>query len=179
LGEILTKEEAEAMFHCLAAGLKGFQTIHGNSIDSLMNRFLHHFKINESCLHDLDLIIFMKKERSTRRVLSVNEIIRSKNKNDKIYDSIFKYDPSSKTWKLLKSLYETKIITELKEHEDLPIEKFKSIIKIYKEIFEFISEINVLEKIEIIDLFHKISYYSFISVDSLNQFWDEWKKSGI
>ena len=39
LGEILIKEEAEAMFHCLAAGLKGFQTIHANSIGSLINRF--------------------------------------------------------------------------------------------------------------------------------------------
>jgi len=76
----------------------------------------------------------------------------------------------------LKSLYETKIITELKEHEDLPIDKFNSMIKIYKEIFEFISEINDLDKIEEVDLFHKISYYSFISVDSLNQFWCEWKK---
>ena len=176
LGEILTKEEAEAMFHCLAAGLKGFQTIHGNDIDSLMNRFLHHFKINESCLYDLDLIILMKKERNIRRVHSIYEIGECKSENDKYYDSIFKYNPSSKTWKLLKSLYETKIITKLKEHEDLPIDKFKSIIKIYIEIFEFISEINVLDKIELIDLFHKISYYSFISVDSLNQFWGKWKK---
>jgi len=177
LGEILTKEEAEAMFHCLAAGLKGFQTIHGNNIDSLMNRFLHHFKINESCLYDLDILILMKKERNVRRVLSIYEICKSN--SDKYYDSIFKYDPSSKTWKLLKSLYETKIITELKEHEDLPIDKFKSIIKIYKEIFEYISEINDLDKIELVDLFHKISYYSFISVDSLNHFWGEWKKRGI
>jgi len=174
LGEILTKEEAEAMFHCLAAGLKGFQTIHGNTIDSLINRFLHHFKINESCLYDLDLLILMKKERNVRRVLSIYEICESK--TGKYYDLIFKYDPSSKTWKQLKSLYETKIITELKEHEDLPIDKFNSMIKIYKEIFEFISEINDLDKIEEVDLFHKISYYSFISVDSLNQFWGEWKK---
>ncbi|GAG06926.1 unnamed protein product, partial [marine sediment metagenome] len=83
LGEILTKEEAEAMFHCLAAGLKGFQTIHGNDIDSLMNRFLHHFKINESCLYDLDLIILMKKERNIRRVHSIYEIGECKSENDK------------------------------------------------------------------------------------------------
>jgi len=179
LGEILTKEEAEAMFHCLAAGLKGFQTIHANSIDSLMNRFLHHFKINESCLYDLDLIILMEKEQNVRRVLSIYEIRKYKDEDNRYYDSIFKYDPSSKIWKQLKSLFETKTITELKKHEDLPMNKFKSIIKIYKEIFEFISEINVLNKIELIDLFHKISYYSFISIDSLNQFWGEWKKRGI
>jgi type IV secretory pathway ATPase VirB11/archaellum biosynthesis ATPase len=179
LGEILTKEEAEAMFHCLAAGLKGFQTIHGNNIDSLMNRFLYHFEINESCLFDLDLIILMNKEQNVRRVLSIYEIGRCKSENDKYYDLIFKYDPFSKTWELLKSLYETKIITEIKKYEDLPIDKFKSIIKIYQEIFEFISEINDVDKIELINLFHKISYFSFISVDSLNQFWGEWKKRGI
>ncbi|MFX0147020.1 MAG: ATPase, T2SS/T4P/T4SS family, partial [Candidatus Hodarchaeota archaeon] len=44
LGEILTKGEANAMFHCLAAGLRGFQTIHSNDLDSLINRFLFHFK---------------------------------------------------------------------------------------------------------------------------------------
>ncbi|MHA1932899.1 MAG: ATPase, T2SS/T4P/T4SS family, partial [Promethearchaeota archaeon] len=176
LGEILTKEESHAMFHCLAAGLKGFQTIHGSNIESLMNRFLHHFDINKSCLSDLDLIILMKKEQNQRRVLSISEINKGHIEGDKFYDSIFDYDPFSKTWKLSKSLYETNTIIEMKKNENLPKEKFMSIIKIYEEIFIFISEINLLDKFELIDLFHKISYHSFISVDSLNLFWAEWKK---
>ncbi len=176
LGEILTKEECEAMFHCLATGLKGFQTIHGSSIDSLINRFLYHFDISESCLYDLDLIILMKKEQNKRRILSISEVNKGNNEDDKFYYSIFTYDPISKTWKLSKSLYETKTITELKKNENLPMEKFTSIIKIYKEIFEFIAKINSLDTFELVDMFHKISFYSFISVDSLNQFWGEWKK---
>ncbi|MHA2282949.1 MAG: ATPase, T2SS/T4P/T4SS family [Promethearchaeota archaeon] len=176
LGEILTKEESEAMFHCLAAGLKGFQTIHGSNVDSLMNRFLHHFDINESCLNDLDLIILMKKEQYKRRILSISEVNKGHKKSDEYYDSIFNYDPLSKTWKLSKPLYETGIIIEFKKNENLPKEYFMSIIKIYKEIFEFLSEINLLDKFELIELFHKISYHSFISIDSLNQFWIEWKK---
>ncbi len=176
LGEILTKEESEAMFHCLAAGLKGFQTIHGNNIDSLINRFLYHFHIDKSCLSDLDLIILMKKDQNKRRILSISEVNKGNFKGDKYYDSIFNYDPYSKTWKLSKSLYETKIMNELKKNENLPKEKFTAIITIYKEIFEFITEINSLNKLKLIDLFHKISYHSFISIDSLNQFWAEWKK---
>jgi len=179
LGEILTKEESEAMFHCLAVGLKGFQTIHGNNIDSLMNRFLYHFDINESCLYDLDLIILMKKEQNKRRVLSISEVIKGNIEKDKYHDSIFNFDPFSKTWKKSKSLYETKTIKDLIKVENLPKEKFSSIVKIYQEIFEYITEINPLDKFELVDFFHKIAYHSFISVDSLNQFWGDWKKRGL
>ncbi len=176
LGEILTKEESEAMFHCLAAGLKGFQTIHASSIDSLINRFLYHFDINKSCLYDLDLLVLMKKEQNLRRVLSISEVNKENNEVDKYYDSIFNYIPLSETWKLSKSLYETKVITEFKKSENLSKEKFTSIINIYREIFEFLTEINSIDKYELIDLFHKISYLSFISVDAIHQFWGDWKK---
>lgn len=175
LGEILTKEEAEAMFHCLAAGLKGFQTVHSNNIESLINRFLYHFNINESCLSDLDLLILMKKEFNKRRIFSISEIKENKSKGNKFNDVIFQYDPLSKNWKLLKSLYETKVLTEITQYENLSKEKFNSFIEVYTEIFKFISKIERLGKIELINLFHKISYYSFISIESLNQFWNEWK----
>jgi len=175
LGEILTKEEAEAMFHCLAAGLKGFQTVHSNNIESLINRFLYHFNINESCLSDLDLLILMKKEFNKRRIFSISEIKENKSNGNKFNDVIFQYDPLSKNWKLLKSLYETKILTEIIQYENLSKEKFNSFIEVYTEIFKFISKIERLDKIELINLFHKLSYYSFISIESLNHFWNEWK----
>jgi flagellar protein FlaI len=176
LGEILTKEESEAMFHCLAAGLKGFQTIHGSNLDSLMNRFLYHFDINESCLYDLDLLILMKKEQNSRRVLSISEVNKSNLSGDKCYDSIFTYDPFSKTWELSKSLYETNTINKLTKNENLSKKKFTSLIRLYKEIFEFLTKMNSLDNFMLVDLFHKISYHSFISVDSLDEFWSEWKK---
>ncbi|MBD3211127.1 MAG: hypothetical protein GF311_00850, partial [Candidatus Lokiarchaeota archaeon] len=76
LGEILTKEECDAMFHCLSVGLRGFQTIHSNDINSLINRFLYHFQIEKSCLNDLDILILMKKDKNGRRkVVSINQII--------------------------------------------------------------------------------------------------------
>ena len=175
LGEILTKEEAEAMFHCLAAGLKGFQTIHANSIGSLINRFKYHFDINESCFSDLDLLILMKKEFNRRRIISVSEIIQTKSLDNMVDESIFRFDPLLKNWTLMKSLYETKVITEIRRYENLSKEKFSSYMDVYTDIFQFISKIDSFNQIDLINLFHKISYFSFISIESLIHFWEEWK----
>ncbi len=177
LGEILTKEEAKAMFHCLAAGLRGFQTIHSKNIDSLINRFLYHFKIDQSCLNDLDLIILMKKNFNERKVIGVFEVFRNIDVNNKFYYPLFKYNPESQKWALFKSLYETNVITELTDYENLPEDKFSSFINIYIEIFEFISKVDRIDNIELIDFFHKISYHSFKSIKSLVCYWNEWKKN--
>jgi type IV secretory pathway ATPase VirB11/archaellum biosynthesis ATPase len=176
LGEILTKEEAEAMFHCLAAGLRGFQTIHSNNIESLINRFLHHFKINKSCLDDLDLIVLMKKDGNQRKIISISEI-----GNDleiaKLYNNLFQYNPESKKWNLLIPLFETKIVDELRRYEDLSRENFSKIIKIYADIFTFISKIKKIDNYKLINFFHRISYNSFQSYDILKNFWNNWKKN--
>ena len=176
LGEILTKEEAEAMFHCLAAGLRGFQTIHSNNIDSLINRFVHHFKINKSCLNDLDLIILMKKDGNQRKIISISEI-GDNLKIEKLYNNIFQYNPESKKWNLLNPLFETKIVNELRRYEDLSRENFLFIIKIYNDIFTFISKINKVDNYKLINFFHRISYNSFQSYDILENFWNNWKKN--
>ncbi|TFG14545.1 MAG: hypothetical protein EU535_03220 [Promethearchaeota archaeon] len=176
LGEILTQEEAEAMFHCLAAGLRGFQTIHSNDIDSLINRFLYHFKIDLSCLNDLDLLLLMKKDFNKRRIISINEINLNKANNEKFYRSIFNYNPESLTWKNPISLYETNTIGKLKKYEDLGIEKFNKIINIYHDIFKVLSEMDKINVGELTSFFHKVSYYSMTSIDLLVDFWENWKK---
>lgn len=175
LGEILTKEEAEAMFHCLAAGLKGFQTIHANTIESLMNRFLYHFKIKKACLFDLDILVLMKKGFNTRKIISVSEIRMDKNSEKVINEPIFLFDPNSKNWKSLVTLYETKVLEEIIRYERLPEDKFNSTIEVYTEIFECLSSMDKLNKIELTNLFHRISYFSFISLESVRKFWNEWK----
>ena len=177
LGEILTKEESEAMFHCLAAGLRGFQTIHSNTIDSLINRFLHHFKINFSCLNDLDLIILLKKDHNKRRVVSVAEIDFNNLEKGKYYQTIFQYNPNKKTWDKLKSLYETNTIKQLRVYEDITIEKFNHIISIYEDIFKFLLKIKKINNEKLVDLFHKISFYSTSSIVLLENYWKEWKKN--
>ncbi|MFW9970337.1 MAG: ATPase, T2SS/T4P/T4SS family [Candidatus Odinarchaeota archaeon] len=177
LGEILTKEEAEAMFHCLSAGLKGFQTIHSKNIDSLMNRFLYHFNIDKSCLSDLDILILMKKNNNKRKIVGVFEIVRSNDSKNKLFNSIFEYNPQSNKWVLAKSLYETNIILDIKKYENLTKELFFLLIELYREIFEFLLKTHKISNTELIEFFDKISYHSTISYDSVKQFWNIWKKN--
>ena len=164
------------MFHCLAAGLRGFQTIHSNTIDSLINRFLYHFKINPSCLNDLGLIILMKKNQNERRIVSIAEIDFELSTKDDYYKRIFQYNPESKNWDNLKPLYETNIIKKLKKYEDINKKKFKFIISIYFDIFTSLLKIEKIKNEKLVDLFHKISFLSFKSIDLLIDFWERWKK---
>lgn len=177
LGEILTKDEAEAMFHCLAAGLRGFQTIHSKDIDSLINRFIYHFNINRSCLNDLDLIILMKKDFNKRKVVGVFEINKSHDTRNSICNSIFKYNPETEEWLLTKPLYDTNVIVDLTKYIALTRERFLSFIKIFNQIFEFLLLNKKLSNIELVDFFHKISYYSLRTIDQLEHFWNKWKKN--
>lgn len=177
LGEILTKEEAEAMFHCLAAGLRGFQTIHSNNIDSLINRFLYHFKINLSCLEDMDLIILVKKDFYKRRVVSISEISNNLHETEKYHHSLFQYNPGSKMWDNLLSLYKTNTIQKLRKFEDLSESKFEGVMELYFDIFETLMKIKKVSNTKLVNLFHKISYYSMNSIKLLEDFWNNWKKN--
>ncbi|WP_457556682.1 ATPase, T2SS/T4P/T4SS family [Candidatus Harpocratesius sp.] len=98
LGEILSKLETKAMFHCLSAGLKGLQTTHASSINGLLNRWIIHYNINPSCLNDLGIIVFMKKLDSKRIIQSIYQVVyNSKIKEIKI-SPIFNYNFEMKKW---------------------------------------------------------------------------------
>ncbi len=176
LGEILEKEESEALFHCLAAGLKGFQTIHSQSIDSLINRLIHTFKLNFSQLDELDLLILMKREFNKRRIVSISEIDLTNYQTGDYYREIFLYDPELENWNLLKKLYETKIITKLKKFENLTEEIFNNYIKLYEEIFIYLLNNEKIRNEELVNLFHEIAHYSITSCLEVKGFWENWKK---
>lgn len=175
LGEILTKEEANALFHCLAAGLRGFQTIHSKDLESLVNRFLYHFNINRSCLSDLGILILMKKSRDGRKIVSISEITDIDSNSNKLHNLIFKYNPETLNWEQNSEIFNSKIINKLKMIEDISFKDFKDYITLYKEIFEFILKFDKLSNQDLLDLFDKINYFSFESYDSLNNYWNEWK----
>ncbi len=169
LGEILTEEESKAMFHCLAAGLKGFQTIHANDIDSLINRFIYHFQINKVCLNDLDLIILMKKNRNnSRKVFSINEIVLNDGKVT--FYPIFQFNPKRNDWDQLKSLYSTKIIKKLAKFEYQNKEDFECLIEIYTKIFSFLGNEKKFRNVKLIKFFDKISYISYDSTSHLEEY---------
>jgi len=175
LGEILTKEEAKAMFHCLAAGLRGFQTIHARDFISLINRFLYHFKISKMCLSDLDLLILMNKtSKNERRIHKISEIILDDTLKNYYIQDIFRYNPEIKDWELKKELYETKVIKNISQYEYLPRNLFYSYMEIYNDLFE---TLKIIEKIPIkslILLFHEVSYFSH-SIDKLKKILNSWK----
>ena len=177
LGEILTLNEAEALFHCLAAGLRGFQTIHANNIKSLVNRFLYHFRIDKSCLNDLDLIILMKKNSNERKIVSIAEINFDEDDDKTKYNVIFQYNPELKKWDQLHSLFDTQSIQNLRLYEDINQDKFISFIKIFEEIFSFLSETQKLKNHDLVELFHHLAFHSLESYESIKDFWRSWKKN--
>jgi len=177
LGEILTLNEAEALFHCLAAGLRGFQTIHANTIESLINRFLYHFDIDKSCLNDLDLIILMKKNSNERRLITLTEVYFDEDDNKIKYNAIFQYNPELKKWDQHCSLYDTRAIRNLKLYEEINEDKFKSFIKIFEEIFSFLLKTEKLKNSDLVDLFHQVAFHSLKSHESIREFWNGWKKN--
>ncbi|MFX1589076.1 MAG: ATPase, T2SS/T4P/T4SS family, partial [Promethearchaeota archaeon] len=177
LGEILAKEEAEAMFHCLAAGLRGFQTIHSNNLDSLMNRLLYHFEINISCLKDLDILILMNKTREKRKIISLSEINHDIKQSKGIYRQIFEYKPDSDKWNLLTDLFNTNSIKKIRKIEPINEKEFYMYIQIYKDVFDFLLRYHKISLEDLVTLFDKISYFSFISLRELENFWLSWKHS--
>jgi len=177
LGEILTKEEAEALFHCLAAGLKGFQTIHSNNIDSFLNRIIHHFKIDISCLSDLGLLILMKKNRKRRIIASIVEMKNKIDKANKIYNTLFKFDPHLKNWSAFKSLYASNLVEQIRKYEDLSQDKFQTLFELYQDVFKTLYQINKLDNYKLVELFDRLSFYSLTNVKTLCVFWENWKNS--
>jgi len=177
LGEILTKEEAEAMFHCLAAGLKGFQTIHSNDIASLINRIIRHFKIHTSCLRDLGLIVFMKKNREKRFVDSISEINNNFEDNKEIYQTLFKFNPQKKNWTNPVNLFNSNIICKLRKYEDINNEKFQVLFNLYKDMFNTLQKIDNLPINKLIKFFDQVSFHSFDNLENLCLFWENWKNS--
>ena len=177
LGEILTKNEAEAMFHCLAAGLRGFQTIHSNTINSLINRIIHHFKIDKTCLHDLGILILMKKNREKRFIDSITEMRENFDEDNQIYENLFKRDPCLKNWAMLQDLYNSNTIKTLRKYEDLQKEKFDTLFYLYHDVFDTLRKLDKIIITKLIELFDQISFQSFISVDALRLFWKNWKNT--
>ena len=177
LGEILTKEEAEAMFHCLAAGLKGFQTIHSNDIASLINRIIHHFKIHISCLRDLGLIVFMRKNREKRFVDSISEINNNIEDNKEIYQTLFKFNPQKKNWANLINLFNSNNICKLRKYEDISKEKFQVLFNLYKDMFNTLQKIDKLSINKLIKFFDQVSFHSSDNLENLCLFWENWKNS--
>jgi len=155
LGEILNKEESLAMFHCLSAGLRGLQTIHARDLESLINRWNFHFKIDASCFNDLDIIILLKKIENKRFIYKISEIRFEHNKI--IINNIYSYDISTNKWIRNTDFLNINTIKRLvlKEKELVELNK---IINFFKNIFDVLVSEKRFDLIFQINLFKKILY---------------------
>jgi type IV secretory pathway ATPase VirB11/archaellum biosynthesis ATPase len=100
LGEIQTIEHSKALFQAVAAGLHSIQTCHSDSAASLVSRWIHGHKIEESNLGLMDLIVTLERPKpgeSIRRVKEIVEIRKGVNNGlltflgiNTIYDNISK-----------------------------------------------------------------------------------------
>jgi len=102
LGEILTREETEAMFHCLATGMRGLQTIHASMMASLITRLRIHFNISPSCFADLDFIILLNKfENGQRKLMEIAECNQDAGGGGISTRALTTYDPKLGHWSAL------------------------------------------------------------------------------
>ena len=177
LGEILTKNEAEALFHCLSAGLRGFQTIHSNSINSLINRIIYHFNINKTCLQDLGIIILMKKNREKRFIDTITEINDNLTDSSEVYSDLFKHNPQLRKWDVLCDLFESNTVKSIRNHEDFLRDKYYNLFSLYRDVFDTLRKMKKIKILEQVKLFDKISFQSYNNIDTLRLFWDNWKNS--
>lgn len=70
ISEVHDREDAKAMFHAMASGLRVIATTHARSIEGLLERWFSIYKFPRSWLQLIDLIVHLK------RVFSGNKIVR-------------------------------------------------------------------------------------------------------
>jgi len=140
LGEILSKLETVALFHCLSAGLRGFQTTHASSIQGLINRWLIHFQIDKTCLNDLDIIVMMRKIGNKRIVQSISELTYNSESNKVESFQFFKYNPINEDWDLSIQIENSKLLRNINKIVNLSQEKYNQINSLLNSMFN--DEIN-------------------------------------
>ena len=78
LGEVLSREDSVSLFQILAAGLKCIHTVHAETAEGLLRRWVYQHGIPPSSLQNLDLLIQMEKHteagRVERRVVRVSRV---------------------------------------------------------------------------------------------------------
>ena len=147
LGEILTKEEGVALFHCLASGLKGLQTLHANDMNSFLNRLIFHFNIEKSCLVDADFVILMKKmEDGRRKVIEIGEPMILDREGNIGINSLCRYIPDEESWTEV-DLRHSKKLEVLAMTTKLSIEEIESYLRaIESGIAGFVGQDNHLRE---------------------------------
>ena len=150
LGEILTSEHTKALFNALASGLRGFQTCHASSPESLLVRWVIHHNIPVPCLTDLDLIILMRhilEYRFNRRhVHRISELILDRSiltlSGVKVID-VFRRDFFYDDLKPVMDLYESPVVFKIRRERKLDRERFYEELSFYRNVIDLLCKMNI------------------------------------
>lgn len=128
-GELLTQKNVSIFLQSLEAGLHGIQTTHAASPESLIRKWILHYKLPIQSLEHIDVIVHMKREISyntnRRFVYKIVEPILEFEKdryNVKLID-LFVYNRSEGKLILLKNIKESNIFKKISKEENIPIEE--------------------------------------------------------
>ncbi len=172
LGEIQTSEHTKAMFHALSAGLRGLQTTHAASPKEAVHRWVSHHGIPLTCLNDLDTIVHIKKlnfgEEKSRRVVQICEIgantmnhPRTTNHTFTLSDisicSIFAWNPEKQRLMLINDPWNSRTVGKIRDYEKIDKRSFEVELKLYKTIFEHLSERETFEIEKNVEIFHRVN----------------------
>ena len=165
LGEVQTAEHSQAMFHALAAGLKGLQTCHAASPEQVIVRWITHHQVPIVCMFDLDLIVQIKKlriqGREARKVVKICEIIPPREavclsiSNIAIQD-VFSWDPEHSLLKLTCDLTRTPVFQKIAKLEAIDDERFYEEFNAYEKIFEHLAYKQIFGVKENVAIFHRL-----------------------
>jgi Flp pilus assembly CpaF family ATPase len=169
LGEIQSASHSRAMFHALSAGLRGLQTCHADSPEHAMVRWVIHHRIPPICLHEVGLIIHMKKvgisregvqRRRVVRICEVSEDTEPCNRNMDFSSSslrlvdIFKWKPSSDSLEQRMDLFETPSMKSIIEYEAISRSTFEEELGYYRSLLQALvrgDEIDISSTTRIFD----------------------------
>ena len=134
MGEILNKNETQALFQCLSAGLRGLQTTHALNLNGLINRWVIHYGIDKNCLNDLGIVLIMKKIKKKRIIQSINEVSFDPQTNQIKIMPLFLYNPLDQTWNRENKITESNIFREINTYIHLPDSKYEKMSTIIEKI---------------------------------------------
>lgn len=163
LGEIQTAEHSQAMFHALAAGLKGLQTCHAASPEQVIIRWITHHQVPLVCMFDLDLIVQIKKlrghGRDERKVVKICEIIPPKEAislsiSTVNVQDVFMWDPAHALLELNCDLTRAPVFQKIAKLEAIDNVRFYDELNIYEKIFNYLACKQVFDVRDNVAIFH-------------------------
>ncbi|MHA1756933.1 MAG: ATPase, T2SS/T4P/T4SS family [Promethearchaeota archaeon] len=192
ISELQSKEDSNALFHAISAGLKGIYTCHGNSVEDILVRWNVHHKIPIISFPQLDNIIHVKKieynGKFIRKLVRISEIQGEINsfltENSKIdIIDVFRWNAEKNVLELKHELYNTPVLNKIKEFEPIKKEDFEKELTCYQTIFELLVKSKCFGYSQVIEFFNELYNRRILMLKNTGTVdWDElilWSESKL